>query len=363
MRRVAISLLPAFVVLLLALAVPAVHAEVTLPHLFCDNMVLQQGLPVPFWGKADPGETVTVRLCDEKASTIADANGRWMVKLPPLTYGGPFRVVIEGKNRIVLKNVLVGEVWVASGQSNMAFTLSGARNAEREIAHANYPKIRLFTVRRTSSLTPQEDVDGTWAECTPQTARGFSAVAYFFARELYEELGVPIGVIHSSWGGTPAEAWTPLEKLEQYQETRSYVERLKQQIAEHPDLVENWKKYNSEYNKRRSAYYRARAAWQKAVAKAKAEGTKPPPPPKWPNSLGSHTSPSALYNAMIHPLIPYGIRGVIWYQGESNAGRAYQYRVLFPAMIEAWRERWGEGDFPFLFVQLANFMAPQTKPD
>jgi len=342
---------------------PKAGAEVTLPALFCDNMVLQHGVAVPVWGKADPGEAVAVAMCDQEQKATAGDDGKWLVRLDPLTYGGPFRLTVTGNNRIEINNVLVGEVWVCSGQSNMQWNVANSDNAPQEIADAQYPKIRLFTVQRTSSLTPLQDVQGTWVECSPETVPGFTAVGYFFGRDLHRELNLPIGLINSSWGGTPAEAWTTLEKMDEYEQTKSLVERVRAQIAEHPDLVANWAQYNAEFNKASSEYQKARAEWQKAVERAKQEGTQPPPAPKGPGPVGNHCTPSALYNAMIQPLIPYGIQGAIWYQGEGNAGRAYQYRTLFAAMIECWRENWGQGDFPFLFVQLANFMAVQTDPN
>jgi sialate O-acetylesterase len=230
------------------------------------------------------------------------------VFLAPLRAGGPYDMTITGTNKITVKDILIGEVWVGSGQSNMEFGMSKVMNADEEIAQAKYPQIRLFTVKRAVSDQPKEDVEGEWAACTPETVKNFSAVAYFFGRELHKTQHVPVGLIHSSWGGTPAQSWTEHGFLESDPALQVFL-----------------------------------TDWQKALA-----STKPP---------GRQNSPAGLYDAMIAPLTPYAIRGVIWYQGESNANpaQAYLYRRLFPAMIESWRQAWGQGSLPFYFVQLANY--------
>lgn len=350
-------------VVCLAWAVQAASANVRLPAIIGNNMVLQQGMNAAIWGWADPGEKVTVTIAGQTKTTTANGEGKWIVYLDPLDYGGPFQLVVSGRNTITLTNVLVGEVWLASGQSNMAMSVRGVRNAEQEIQQANYPRIRLFQVKLAVSLKPKDDVQGAWVECSPETVPGFSAVAYFFGRELHKQLGVPIGLINSSWGGTPAEAWTPLDKMRAHPDLKPIVDRLEKQIQEHPDLVDRFEEYYQQWQQNFRKWWRERSRWARAVEQAKAEGKQPPPPPKPPSPVGSKNSPSVLYNAMIHPLIPFAIRGVIWYQGESNAGRAYQYRVLLPTMIQSWREAWGQGDFPFLIVQLANFMAQQKDPN
>jgi sialate O-acetylesterase len=323
-------------------------ANVKLPAIIGDNMVLQQGRKLPIWGWADPGEEVMVSVSWNTMSwaVTADANGKWMFKMNPPKAGGPYEMTISGKNVIQLKNIMVGEVWICSGQSNMEFAVRGANNAEQEIADANYPNVRLFTVKRTVAEKPQSDCSGSWTPCSPETVPGFSAVGYFFGRELYKKLGVPIGLIHSSWGGTPAEAWTRRGVLEADPEFKPILTRYEEAVANYPQA--------------KKQYEQKLAKWKQAVAKAKAEGTKPPRRPGAPFGPGNPHAPSVLYNGMVAPLIPYGIRGAIWYQGESNASRAYQYRKLFPTMIKNWRHDWDEGDFPFLFVQLANYM--QTKP-
>lgn len=284
----------------LLLMATASGAVVKPAGLFTDNAVLQQGISVPVWGTADTGEKVTVKFQGQEVSTETK-DGRWMVRLAPLKSGGPFDMTITGSNTIELKNVLVGEVWVCSGQSNMAFALSRATNAADAIAAAKDPMLRLYTVPHKTSYTSVDNVESNWVQSDSDTAKDFSAVAYFFGRDLRKALNVPVGLIHSSWGGTFAQAWTSPQGL----------------------------KALPEYDQ-----------WVKDENEKQASG---------PNHA------SVLYNAMINPLIPYAVKGAIWYQGEANAGKAYQYITLFPGMIKSWREAWGEGDFPFLFVQLAPF--------
>jgi len=292
----------------LALSATAAGAAVVPAALFSDNAVLQQGIAVPVWGFADNGEKVTVKFQDQTLSTVAK-DGKWMVTLAPLKAGGPFKMSIAGSNTIELSNILVGEVWVCSGQSNMQFGLQSAANGPEAVAAATNPNIRLFSVPLKTSYTPLDSMQSSWALCSPETAKSFTAVGYFFGRDLNKALGVPVGLINSSWGGTFAETWVSPEG---FKALPSY------------------------------------AAW---IAEANAKK------PEGPNN------PSVLYNAMINPLIPYAIKGAIWYQGESNAGAAFKYRTLFPTMIKSWRDGWGEGDFTFLFVQLAPFTAIKTEPE
>jgi len=338
-----------FAVVLLLTGAGTVFADIKLPAIIGDNMVLQQGEKVAIWGWADPGEEVTVDVSwhSMKWAVTADKDGKWSFKMTSPKVGGPYEMTLTGKNSITIKNILVGEVWVASGQSNMQFAVRQGNNAEQEIAEANYPKIRLFYVTRKVADEPQSDCEGSWVECNPETVPGFSAVAYFFGRDLHKELDVPVGLIHTSWGGTPAESWTRREVLEAMPECAPILKRYADAVANYPKAMEEYKKKLAE--------------WKEAAAKAKADGINPPRRPGAPFGPGHPHSPSGLYNAMIAPLIPYGIAGAIWYQGESNAGRAYQYRTLFPAMIKNWRDDWDLGQFPFLFVQLANFM--KTKPE
>lgn len=330
------------------------------PHgLFTDHMVLQQGARVPVWGQADPGETVTVSIAGQWARTQADGAGKWMVVLGNLRPGGPFELTLQGKNSITLKDVLVGEVWVCSGQSNMEMGLAGCKDARENkdfMASTANDQIRLFQHKRVTAGSPQSEVvtDNNWKEwkvCGPTTAGGFSGVAYYFGRKLQGELKVPVGLIHTSWGGTPAEAWTTREYLANTPELAHYITSYDKNLGNFRTNSEQVKKDYEERVKN----------WEAAAAKAKEENKPAPPRPRMPSDPDkSPNSPSVLYNAMIHPLLPFAIKGAIWYQGESNAGRAYEYRTLFPAMIQSWRSAWGY-DFPFYFVQLAPWKVIKDK--
>ncbi len=301
------------------------------PHaLFTDGMVLQRDLAVPIWGTADTGEKVTIEFNGQTVSTTA-ADGKWIVRLKPVKAGGPFTLKI---NDLTLKNVLVGDVWICSGQSNMQWSVKQSTDADAEIAKANFPMIRLFSVPRTEINAPQTDIKSSWQECTSANIAEFSAVGYFFGRDLQKNLNVPIGLIDNAVGGSPAESWMQTELLNADEEYKQFHAAYPQALERHKQALEKHKA---------------------AVEKAKAEGTKPP------NAPGPLWMPSGLYNGMLAPLVPYAIKGAIWYQGESNAGRAWQYRRLFPTMIRNWRERWGQGDFPFLFVQLAAWGPNGTK--
>jgi sialate O-acetylesterase len=275
------------------------------PHpLFTDHAVLQQGRTLPIWGQAADGEKVTVRLAGQEASAEAK-DGKWRVDLKPLPAGGPHQLTIEGQNKVVVDDVLVGDVWVASGQSNMEWGLAATDGAEKAIAAATDNKIRFFTVPKHAVGEPEATVEAHWVVCSPETAKKFSGVAYYFAQELRKRFDRPVGLIGTYWGGTPSEAWTRRDKL-----------------ASTPGLA-----HILGYDRK--------------------------PGEPW--------YPGGLYNGMIAPLAPYAISGAIWYQGESNADRAWQYRTLFPAMISSWREAWDQGDFPFLLVQLAPFDPQERK--
>jgi sialate O-acetylesterase len=296
--------LVAGLVLLCALAGWSV-ADVKPHGLFTDHMVLQQGVTLNVWGTADEGEQVTVQFRDQEKQATAK-NGKWKIVLDKQSAGGPFDLTIRGKNTITLKDVLVGDVWIASGQSNMQWSVNASENPKEVAAASKNEQLRLFTVPRNAADEPQDHVQGQWAVCGPDTVGNFSAVAYHFGRYLQRKKGVPVGLISSNFGGTPAEAWTSKEAL-------AASETLKHYLGA----------------------------------------------PRNPNNK---SRPYGLYNAMIHPLLPFGIRGAIWYQGESNAGKAFEYRELFPTMIADWRHRFGQGDFPFLFVQLAPFMKIVDQP-
>lgn len=313
------------------LAAFAASATVRLPALFSDNMVLQRGTTVQVWGWADDGEKVTVNFRNQKKSTVAK-NGKWSLKLSALKAGGPDVFQVTGENSIELTNVLVGEVWLCSGQSNMEFPLKRSFNAENDIASSSNPQLRLFVVPRVKASEPLQDVKSNWRVANPETVTGFSAVAYYFGRDLQKALGVPVGLVQSDWGGSPAEVWMSQKVLER-------DPRYKKEILE--------------------GYWESEKKYQESLADLKKEKgsdavKKSAPRPPW--------KPAELYNGMIAPLIPYTIKGAIWYQGESNAGRAEQYRTLFPDMIRNWRNDWGQGNFPFLLVQLAPFMSIKKQP-
>ncbi len=348
-------------------------ADIKLPAIFGDHMVLQRGQKVPVWGTADAGEKVTVSIGDSKATATADSDGKWKLSLDSLKASDQAtEVSVVGKNTITIKDVLVGDVWVASGQSNMQFGLGGSHNASEVIPKANHPSIRLFSVVRKPALEPQYDCTGQWEICKPESARGFSAVGYFFALDIQESQKVPVGMIGTYWGGTPAQAWTSIEALGEHPETKGYVDSFNKLKADLPALKEkyqnellpayeaNHKKWQEEIG---DEYNKAVKQWNDEATKAKAAGKTPTakpalarPEPKRPILPGASPNvPSVLTNGMIAPIVPYAIKGAIWYQGESNAEQAVQYRTLFPTMITDWRTRWGQGDFSFVWVQLASF--------
>ena len=324
-----------------------VFADVKLPAIISDNMVLQQNATIALWGWADAREAVEIKNSwnNKTEKIIADDKGNWLVHLKTIKGGGPYSITITGENKIELHNVLLGEVWLCSGQSNMEFPLkkhrswqTGVINAAQEISQANYPMIRMFIVEKNTSTIPLNEVKGAWNICSPETAGDFSAVAYYFGKRIQSETGFPVGLIHSSWGGTPAESWTNREVLESDKDFASILNRYDNSLKEYPN---NLKKYEQELLE-----WKNDSVKLKGVVTAKRKPVKPLFPEK------NSKSPMVLYNAMIHPLIPFTLKGVIWYQGESNAGRPYQYRKLFPALIKSWRKDWKE-NLPFYFVQIA----------
>ncbi len=305
----------------------AASADVRLPALFSDNMVLQRNKPITIWGWADEGEGIRVDFRDQRIHTRAK-NGQWKVELKALRAGGSDILRVAGKNEILVRNVTVGEVWVCSGQSNMEWPMTASYQPQQDIANSANGNIRLFTVPKLKAESPVDDVKSSWKECTPDNVKNFSAVAYYFGRELQKTLGVPVGLIHTSWGGSPAEVWMSRDVLENDID-------FKRDILDSSETAMKW--YQAELDK-----------FKKEEAELAAQGKKierRPPGMPW--------RPTELYNGMIAPLTNYVIRGAIWYQGESNAGRARQYESLFPAMITNWRRDFNQGDFPFLAVQLA----------
>jgi len=477
------------ILLIFSLIFSFVKADITLPHIFSSNMVLQRDIHLSIWGWADPGERVTVTLNDQKRSTRTSREGIWVLELEPIPAGGPYEMKIKGKNEILLTDILMGDVWICSGQSNMEWSVSRSNDAEIEIANANYPEIRLFSVPNKISSRPLDNTDpAEWLPCNSENLPPFSAVGYFFGRELYRELNVPVGLINTTWGGTVAESWTSKETISQDPDFKDRLlvlenlnipeanEKLEKEFEEWqqalrkmdagfedemyiwadpntnfntwdmmtlptlwedaglqevdgvvwfsrsfqltPDIVQkgveinlgpiddsdmvwingqlvgqifnhyNWnRKYDVDPNflkvgdniivVRVEDYRGGGGIWgDQNQMYVKADpfraslagdwfykvGTDKMPSSPPQTTFGPNSFPTLLYNAMINPLIPYGIKGAIWYQGESNASRAYQYRRIFRQMIEDWRKHWGQGDFPFLFVQLANFMEPKALP-
>jgi len=474
--------------------------SIHLPPLFGDNMVLQQGRPVPVWGRSKPGEKIAVRLCGQKKSGFADKQGKWNITIGPFQAGGPFEMTVSGSETISFKNVMIGEVWVCSGQSNMDMTVDTiwgrVLDYEKEVSEAIYPNIRFFNVDHIVSGVPLEEPPSTtlWTSCTPETVKGFSATAYFFGRHIHKQMNVPVGLVRSAWGGTHIESWMSLESQkgipflkETIRKNEDTLNSLEQKKERYPDELKQW----NDALKQKDLGYRGQVEWSdpnldtkdwkimqlpqpwektpgleefdgviwfkkefnapknwaqrkltlhfgpiddeditwvngtivgkddkwfaprtyeipqgiiikgrnvitvrvldyggpggicgspenmKLEAKTETQTDSLPLAGDWKYKLGVdlkgfpprpappdsyHLLPSVLYNAMIAPLMPYGIRGIIWYQGESNAQRAYEYRTLFPAMIRDWRKNWAQGDFPFLFVQLANYMPVKPEP-
>jgi sialate O-acetylesterase len=456
----------------------ASFAAVRLPKIFGNGMVLQRGQAIPVWGWADRGETVTVQFHNQKKTARAGKDGRWKVLLEPEEAGGPYTLTVSGKSKMVVGDVLVGDVWVCSGQSNMEWPVAASNNAAQEIAAANYPQIRHFKVTNSTAGTPLEDLmhAGSWKPATPENVGAFTAVGYFFARELYKQLGVPIGLLNTTWGGTDVETWTSREAFESNAEfknmiaavghinldsaakarTQATLNKIKQFQPSLPDATALAQWPTPALNDAAWARMKLPALWEagplpdfdgvvwfrKTVEVSAENAGKPaelhlamiddadatyvngvkvgstngynekrmykipagvlkggknviavrvedsgggggiygdtadlklalggnaiPLSGDWgygiesagggSGSTNPNAFPTLLYNAMIHPLIPYAMKGVIWYQGENNAGRAHQYRTAFPLMIQDWRKRWGR-DFPFYFVQLASFNA------
>jgi sialate O-acetylesterase len=333
--------------LLCTLLPTVVRAEVRLPTIFGDNMVLQAGAPVPVWGRASAGEHIRVECAGQHAETVAAADGSWRIDLPALEPGGPHTFTVRGTNTLTFTNVLTGEVWLCSGQSNMTHPVKKSDRAEEEIAAAKFPRLRLFTVKKAAVETgPEWDCRGQWVECSPETVGDFSGVAYFFGRELHQTLGRPVGLIHSSVPGTSAESWVPREVLAGDREFKVILDKRAKEVAGFPraqaELAANEKELV--------------ARWQAEVVAANAAGHMPPHDPRVSlrTRMDPSASPCALYNGMIAPLAPFGLAGVIWYQGEGNGPRSREYRRLFPALIESWRELWKKPALPFLYVQLPN---------
>jgi sialate O-acetylesterase len=332
-----------FFVIVLSSFVFLTQASVKLPAIISNHMVLQQNAKVALWGWADAGEKVTITTSwnNKATTTSADASGKWIIYVSTIKAGGPYNILFKASNQIKVDDVLLGEVWLASGQSNMEFFMTktsnpsytGTINYQAEIEAANYPLIRQIDVPNKVSDVPQDDFTGHWKVCSPQTADTFSAVAYYFAKEVHTNTGFPVGIINSTWGGTPAESWTRKEVLENDKDFKVILNTYEEDLKKFPEA--------------NTAYRKALDGWRADTSKTRGAQ------PRGPRGPTHNQSPYKLYNGMITPLLNYMLKGVIWYQGESNADRAYQYRRLFPAMIKNWRSDFKNEKLPFYFVQIA----------
>lgn len=331
-------------------------AAVRLPRVFSDHMVLQRDQAVPVWGWADPGEKITVAFGGQSKTATADANGDWMIRLEAMPASSePRKLTVAAGNTVALDDVLVGDVWLCSGQSNMEWTMGGTHEAKTDIPAATFPLIRHFGVPKTTAATPQKDVNAKWAVCSPATVAGFTAVGYFFGRELHQQLNIPVGLLHSSWGGTRIEPWTPAEGFDGI---ASLADLRKRVTDSDPRAEANRAKLRT--------YLDANAAWlAKARAALDAGGSIEAPPafPAEASLTRQNSDPCALYNAMLAPLVPFGLKGAIWYQGESNHGEGRLYTDKTRALVAGWRKVWGQGDFPYYFVQIAPFPYGEENPD
>ena len=344
-------------VIVLLLSGRDVMAGIGLPHFFSDHMVLQCDRSVAIWGTASPGAEVTVTFKDSLASAKADADGKWRANIPSgkADAEGATLTIASGSETVNLNDVLVGEVWFASGQSNMVFTMDRVPAYAELIAESNYPQIRMFNAPMVTAVDPQDDIEGEWTLCSPETVPSYSAVAFFFARKLHTELGIPIGVIKSAWGGKPVETFTSREALNTLAGTKELVD-----AALSADATYDPAKARDFYEIRLKRWQAAAAEWKKKPAAERGRLGRKPQPPKRP--LDTEGKPGVLFNSMIHPFVGYTMRGAIWYQGEGNAKPgAVPYDQTLPLMIRDWRTRW-QDDFSFYFVQLANFRDPSTEP-
>ncbi len=343
-RNIARTIVTSIAILAIVMS-SSLMAAVRLPGFFNDNMILQRDIPAPLWGWADAGEEVTVEFAGQTKTVKTGADGKWMVKLDAMKASPEGRILkIAGKE---IKNVVVGDIYICSGQSNMEWSTGGSVNAKEEIENANYPLIRLVTTPRLQIPTPQDDVKAQWEECSPRTIGRFSAVGYFFGRKLHKETEIPIGLINSSWGGSRIEPWIPPEGF-------MLVPELKQ-IA---DQVAASAPGSEAFKKRYLDFFNSLVSWLPKAKAAVAEDKRPPSPPSAPHSKGLPFGATGMYNGKVHALAPFGIRGAIWYQGEANGGEGVEYFHKMQALIGGWRRVWNQGDFPFYFVQLADFRGP-----
>lgn len=326
-------------------------ADVKLSSMYSDHAVIQRNVPFKVWGWADPSEKVTVNFVNNSLSTEADAEGNWSVTFPAQKAGGPHNMTVVAKNSLKVSNILFGEVWVCSGQSNMGWNVDSSVDGDLEVLLAKDTELRILHVGGSGSQTPQKDVMGKWAICTGQDLLRFSAVGYYYGRELRRALGVPVGLIGNAYGGSACEAWVPRDVLKSDKRNHPYIESFAKTVASYDEAKEI------------AAYEKKLAKWKIEAKKAKDEGLTVPRPPRKPRDprYGQHR-PANLWNTRIYPLLGYAIKGAIWYQGENNANyRAYNYRYLLPMMIKTWRDQWGLGDFSFYWSQLADFGGENKK--
>lgn len=314
--------------------VATAQADVSLPNIFSDHMVLQQGQKNKVWGRADVGESVSVTIHEQKHQATADAQGDWHLMLEPLPVGGPYELTVKGKNEVQFTDVLVGEVWVCSGQSNMQWSVDQSNDPDLERAAANFPRLRMVNVPQVGTQEPQWNFNGSWKVCTPENVGKFSAVGYFFGRQLHQTLDVPIGLINNAWGGSACEAWIRRDLLAA--------------DAQYQPLLDRWAQLESRF--------------QTLSTQAERTEDETKQLNQLRGQMNGNARPGNIYNGVLKSHLGYGIRGAIWYQGESNASRAYQYRELFPLMISSWRKEWNQGDFPFYWVQLADFRGERPEP-
>lgn len=322
------------------------RGEVRLPAIFSTHMVLQRDQPIPVWGWAAPGEKVQIALGSATAAADADAEGRWSVKLPACAAGGPHELVVSGSNRLTVGDVWIGEVWLCSGQSNMAMTVNRARDFESEQAAAQHPRIRQFKVASNYASEPQTDCRGEWTVCGPDSVGGFSATAYFFAREIERTLDVPVGIINSSVGGTPIESWISESAQRGCAELKELFIRIDAERKAFDPVAA------------KARYEEQMARYREAARAARAAGKTPGRPPQDPVAqFEKKANGGGLFNGMIAPIVGYGFRGALWYQGEANttSDKAKYYRHQLPLLVTDWRSRHNAGDFPFAWVQLPNF--------
>jgi sialate O-acetylesterase len=321
--------------------------EISLPSIFTDHMILQRNRINPIWGKAAPGQSVRVNIADQSHSSKADADGKWLVKLEPMEAGGPFELQIIGSNTISIKDVLIGEVWVCSGQSNMERSLNQINDTVLEAESANHPQIRFLTIPQHGTQEPQDDFEGAWEVCNPHTVKEFSAIGYFFGWRLQQILTVPIGLIDNSWGGSTIEAWIPRQRFMDDPDLAAYLAEWDERLEGYTDATHEQEM--AEYEVKRAKYIE--------------DGRVGPCPPQPDNVARSPHRPANIYNGGVHPILGYGIQGMIWYQGEANTGQAERYHKLFPILINTLREQWGQVDFPFYWAQLANCFAQTNDPN